>query len=155
MLRILAVIAVIVMLFSRVGLFPTFDKDAIIRCYDTVISTLAKLSLTHEPWLIGERELSDQSGCYGEYICEASDVSGSDFVFGGASVYEKRIKLTAERETLSGSAELKIIIAGETKTCHFDKNGRFEEIFTLSGASGVTVEYERFTSRIRITSEEE
>ena len=154
MLRILALIAAAFILLSRAGLCPRINKDAAIRCYDAVISTLSKLTLTHEPWLLGEREFSDMSGCCGEYSCDGTDLNGSDFVFGSSSVYEKKIKLTAEIETFSGSAEMFVIISGEKSLCRFDKNGRFEGTFVFSGSSGVAVDYDGFTGSIKITSEE-
>ncbi len=152
MLRLIAAIMAIIMLLSHAGLFPRFNKDTAIRCYDAVISTFGKLALA-QPWLLGEREFSDMSGCYGEYSCDGAGLNGSDFIFGGVSVYERKIKLVAEKETFSGSAELKIMIGGVTKTCDFDKNGRFEGEFTLNGSSGVMVEYDDFTGKVTIISE--
>lgn len=153
MLRLIAAIMAIIMLLSHVGLFPRFNKDTAIRCYDAVISTFGKLALA-QPWLLGEREFSDMSGCCGEYSCDGADLNGSDFVFGSSSVYEKKIKLTAEIETFSGSAEMFVIISGEKSLCRFDKNGKFEGTFVFSGSSGVAVDYDGFTGSIKITSEE-
>lgn len=152
-IRFLALIVAAVMFFSFGGCSKRVNIENILEFYDSAVSLISRTQLTNSLLLIGEREY-DGDRYVGKYEADCFLDSGRDVIFGGASIYERKIKLTADIETVSGSAKVRIRIGDSAKYYHTDKNGHLELCLTLdSGGSYIMIDYDDFSGKVRLTSE--
>lgn len=129
-------------------------KDNAIDGWDKLTNSLSKSQITKDDDLIGERTLSDDDYYTGSYTAECSSTSGRDVVFGGASVYEKKLKVTAKVETTSGKATFRIRLGSEVEEHTVDEEGNLELDLELeSGNIYIMIDFSEFTGSVAMACE--
>ena len=104
--------------------------------------------------MIGERTLSGDDYYTGSYAAQCENADGRDVVFGGASVYEKKLKVTAKVETTSGTATFRIRIGAEVEEHTADEEGNLELDLELeSGNIYIMIDYSDFSGTLEMTCE--
>ena len=126
-------------------------KDNAVDGWDNLANSLSKSQITKDDDLIGERTLSDDDYYTGSYTAECENTDGRDVVFGGASVYEKKLKVTAKVETTSGKATFRIRLGSEVEEHTTDEEGNLELDLELeSGNIYVMIDYSEFTGNVEM-----
>jgi len=129
-------------------------KDNAVDQWDNLTNFLSKSQITKDKDLIGSRTLEDNDYYIGSYSAECENADGRDVVFGGASVYEKKIKVTAKVETQSGSATFRIRLGSEVEEHTAAEDGNLELELELGGGNiYVMIDYEDFTGSVELISE--
>ena len=151
MKRLIISILCIVMVLSFAGCSGNW-KDNAVDGWDKLTNSLSKSQITKDDDLIGERTLSDDDYYTGSYTAECSNADGRDVIFGGASVYEKKLKVTAKVETTSGKATFRIRLGSEVEEHTADEEGNLELDLELeSGNIYVMIDYSEFTGSVEMT----
>jgi len=129
-------------------------KDNAVDQWDNLTNFLSKSQITKDKDLIGSRTLEGDDYYIGSYSAECENADGRDVVFGGASVYEKQLKVTAKVETQSGSATFRIRLGADVEEHTADEDGNLElELELGSGNIYVMIDYEDFTGSVELISE--
>ena len=150
MKRLIISILCIVMVLSFAGCSGNW-KDNAVAGWDNLANSLSKSQITKDDDLIGERTLSDDDHYTGSYTAECSNTSGRDVVFGGASVYEKKLKVTAKVETTSGKATFRIRLGSEVEEHTVDEEGNLELVLELeSGNIYIMIDYSDFSGSVEL-----
>ena len=153
MKRLIISILCIVMVLSFAGCSGNW-KDNAVAGWDNLANSLSKSQITKDDDLIGERSLSDDDYYTGSYTAECSNADGRDVIFGGASVYEKKLKVTAKVETTSGKATFRIRLGSEVEEHTADEEGNLELDLELeSGNIYILIGYSEFTGSVAMTCE--
>ena len=153
MKRLFIAILCIVMVLPLAGCSGHWKGNAV-EGWDKLTNFLSKSQITKDGDLIGERTLSDNDYYTGSYTAECSNTSGRDVVFGGASVYEKKLKVTAKVETTSGKATFRIRLGSEVEEHTADEEGNLELDLELeSGNIYIMIDYSEFTGSVAMTCE--
>ena len=153
MKRLIISILCIVMVLSFAGCSGNW-KDNAIDGWDKLTNSLSKSQITKDDDLIGERTLSDDDYYTGSYTAERSNADGRDVIFGGASVYEKKLKVTAKVETTSGKATFRIRLGSEVEEHTAVEEGNLELDLELeSGNIYIMIDYSEFTGSVAMTCE--
>ena len=153
MKRLIISILCIVMVLSFAGCSGNW-KDNAIDDWDKLTNSLSKSQITKDDDLIGERTLSDDDYYTGSYTAECSNADGKDVIFGGASVYEKKLKVTAKVETTSGKATFRIRLGSEVEEHTADEEGNLDLDLELeSGNIYIMINYSEFTGSVAMTCE--
>lgn len=128
-------------------------KDNAVAGWDNLANSLSKSQITKDDDLIGERTLSDDDYYTGSYTAECENTDGRDVVFGGASVYEKKLKVTAKVETTSGKVTFRIRLGSEVEEHTADEEGNLELELDLELESGniyIMLDYSEFTGSVEM-----
>ncbi len=153
MKRLFITILCIVMVLTFAGCSGNW-KDNAVGSWDKLTNSLSKSQITKDDELIGERTLSGDDYYTGSYTAECNNVSSRDVVFGGASVYEKKLKVTAKVETTSGKATFRIRLGSEVEEHTADEEGNLELDLELeSGNIYIMIDYSEFTGSVAMTCE--
>ena len=98
--------------------------------------------------------MSDDDYYTGSYTAECSNADGRDVIFGGASVYAKKLKVTAKVETTSGKATFRIRLGSEVEEYTADEQGNLELDLKLeSGNIYIMIDYSEFTGSVSMACE--
>ena len=150
MKRLIISILCIVMVLSFAGCSGNW-KDNAVDGWDKLTNSLSKSQITKDDDLIGERTLSDDDYYTGSYTAECSNADGRDVIFGGASVYEKKLKVTAKVETTSGKATFRIRLGSEVEEHTADEEGNLELDLELeSGNIYIMIDYSDFSGSVEL-----
>ncbi len=153
MKRLFALLLCVVMVFALSGCSGNW-KDNAVDQWDNLTNFLSKSQITKDKDLIGSRTLEGDDYYIGSYSAECENADGRDVVFGGASVYEKQLKVTAKVETQSGSATFRIRLGADVEEHTADEDGNLElELELGSGNIYVMIDYEDFTGSVELISE--
>ena len=153
MKRLIISILCIVMVLSFAGCSGNW-KDNAVDGWDKLTNSLSKSQITKDDDLIGERTLSDDDYYTGSYTAECSNADGRDVIFGGASVYEKKLKVTAKVATTSGKATFRIRLGSEVEEHTVDEEGNLELDLELeSGNIYIMIDYSEFTGSVAMACE--
>ena len=153
MKRLCVTMLCIVMVLTFAGCSGNW-KDNAVGSWDKLANTLSKSQITKDDDLIGERTLPDDDYYTGSYTAECENIDGRDVVFGGASVYEKKLKVTAKVETTSGKATFRIRLGSEVEEHTADEEGNLELDLELeSGNIYIMLDYSEFTGSVAMTCE--
>jgi len=153
MKRLLIILICVVMVFALSGCSGNW-KDNVVDSWDNLANTFSKSQITKNEDLLGSRTLDGDDYYIGSYTAECESADGRDVVFGGASVYEKKLKVTAKVETQSGLATFRIRIGADVEEHTADENGNLElELELGSGNIYVMIDYEDFTGSVDLISE--
>lgn len=153
MKRLCITILCIVMVLTFVGCSGNW-KDNAVGSWDKLTNSLSKSQITKDDDLIGERCLFDDDYYTGSYKAECENTDGRDVVFGGASVYEKKLKVTAKVETTSGKATFRIRLGSEVEEHTADEEGNLElDLEQKSGNIYIMVDYSEFIGSVAMTCE--
>ncbi len=153
MKRLLTILICVVMVLS-LGACSGNWKDNAVEQWDNFTNFLSKSQITKDKDLIGSRTLEDNDYYIGSYSAECENADGRDVVFGGASVYEKKLKVTAKVETQSGSATIRIRLGADVEEHTADENGNLElELELGSGNIYIMIDYEDFIGSVDLVSE--
>ena len=154
MRRLIALIILLAVVSNLAGCFPHFDKDRALGIYDNALSLIGRSHLTSRIFLIGDRDFDDSDGYTGSYDAKCKGRTGRDVIFGGTSIYERKIKLTVHIVTDGGSATLSIR-TGETVACYQpDELGDIELTLSFDGGSNyIMLDYDGFRGTVTLTSE--
>lgn len=153
MKRLFSLLLCVVMVFALSGCNGNWKDDAVDR-WDNLTNFLSKSQITKDKDLIGSRTLDGDDYYIGSYSAECENADGRDVVFGGASVYEKQLKVAAKVETQSGSATIRIRLGADVEEHTADEDGNLElELELESGNIYVMIDYEDFTGSAELISE--
>lgn len=129
-------------------------KDNAVADWDKLTNFLSKSQITKDDDLIGERILSEDDYYTGSYTAECESTDGREVVFGGASVYEKKLKVTAKVETTSGKATIRIRLGSEVEEHTTDEEGNLDlELELESGNIYIMIDYSEFTGSVEMACE--
>ena len=150
MKRLIISILCIVMVLSFAGCSGNW-KDNAVAGWDNLANSLSKSQITKDDDLIGERTLSDDDYYTGSYTAECSNADGRDVIFGGASVYDKKLKVTAKVETTSGKATFRIRLGSEVEEHTADEEGNLDlELELESGNIYIMIDYSDFSGSVEL-----
>ena len=126
-------------------------KDNAVDGWHKLTNSLSKSQITKDDDLIGERTLSDDDYYTGSYTAECSNADGRDVIFGGASVYEKKLKVTAKVETTSGKATFRIRLGSEVEEHTADEEGNLDlDLEIESGNIYIMIDYSDFSGSVEL-----
>lgn len=143
---------VVMMLSLLCGCGENWDKDALLERYDSVTEALASTQFTDEDDLIGVRMWEDGQRYTGVYAADCAEESGRDVVFGGASIYERKIRLTASASPKYGTAILRIRLNTEVMEYPLSQEPLDLDLTLESGGAYVMVDYEDYTGTVVLSS---
>lgn len=153
MKKILAVFMALCMMFTFGGCRSRFDVQKAVNLYDHVLEQFGRFMLTRDGKLIGEREFADDRYT-GTYSANCDGADRKEVVFGGTSVKERKIKLTAFVFTESGAAVIRVRMGERSKVLNVDENGCFEKELVLNGGGNyIMIDYDDFTGIVVLYSE--
>ena len=132
--------------------FPHFDPQDAVERFDRFAEWLSQSQITADKNLIGQRNCA-KDAYTGEYRAQCRSASGREVIFGGASVKERTLKLSAAIETVSGKATLRIRLGASVKEYPADEYDRLETELKLNGGGNyIMLCYEDFTGTIVLSS---
>lgn len=132
--------------------FTRFDPHDAVEHFDRFAEWLSQSQITNDKNLIGQRTRA-KDAYTGEYHAQCSSVSGREVIFGGASVKERTLKLSAMIKAASGKATLRIRLGASVKEYTADEHDRFEMELKLNGGGNyIMLCYEDFTGTIMLSS---
>ena len=153
MKRLFVVLLCIVMPLTFAGCSGNWTDNAVAG-WDNLTNALSRSRITKDDDLIGKRTLTGDDYYTGSYTADCENADGRDVVFGGASVYEKKLKVTAKVEETSGTATFRICIGTEVEEHTADKNGNLEMDLELeSGNIYVMIDYSEFSGNVEMSCE--
>lgn len=153
MKRLFVVLLCIVMLLTFAGCSGNWTDNAVAG-WDNLTNALSRSQITKDDELIGERTLADDDYYIGSYMADCENADGRDVVFGGASVYEKKLRVTAKVETTSGTATFRIRLGSEVEEHTADEEGNLELDLELeSGNIYIMIDYSEFSGNVEMSCE--
>lgn len=153
MKRLFVVLLCIVMLLTFAGCSGNWTDNAVAG-WDNLTNALSRSQITKDDDLIGKRTLTGDDYYTGSYTADCENADGRDVVFGGASVYEKKLKVTAKVKTTSGTATFRIRIGAEVEEHIADEEGNLELDLELeSGNIYVMIDYADFSGSVEMSCE--
>ena len=148
--KIIAAVMAAVMAFLLCSCSFTADKDRIIDFFNDCMETVGMLRLTIDRDLKGRRVFTGDDAYEGTYSVQLDGESRQEVIFGGISVYERRIRLTADISAVSGNAVI-IVQSGNTATGYSaGKDGKIDETALLNGNGYVIISYDDFEGEIEL-----
>lgn len=153
MKKVFVSIVVVVLIFSLSACSGNW-KDNAVAGWDNLTNALSKSQITKDDDLIGKRTLTGEDYYTGSYTADCENADGRDVVFGGASVYGKKLKVTAKVKTTSGTATFRIRIGAEVEEHTADEEGNLELDLELeSGNIYVMIDYADFSGSVEMSCE--
>lgn len=120
---------------------------------NSLLEDIGQTHLTNDNSLSGKRICTEEDPYVGTYITDCTNQNGKEILFGGASVKERKIKITATVKSVSGSAVFKVRIGFDVKEFQADENGQLLEEFLLNGGGNyIMIDYTDFTGQISLSS---
>ena len=153
MKRVFAVFLVLCMMLILSACRAGFSVQRAVDLFDGVVEHFGKYGLTRDYKLIGDRNRADDRYT-GTYTANCKRDSGTDIIFGGVSVRERKITLTAFVKTESGKAQVKVRLGENTETLTADEKGFLQKELVFDGGGNyITVDYDRFTGVVMLSAE--
>ena len=152
MKRAVTVILTVVILLMLSGCCFRIDTERIVEKYDGFVEWIAHFQITRDCKLIGERRYGSDH-YIGSYTADCRSECGRDVIFGGASVKQRKIKLSVSVLAEDGSATVRIRLGADVEEHEFTSNGFIEKELTLSGGSYIMLDYDNFSGTVALTSE--
>lgn len=134
------------------GCGENWDKDRILDRWDHITETLAASQFTDEEDLIGVRVWEDGQHYTGVYAAACEDETGRDVIFGGASIYQRQIRLLVSATPESGTATLRIRQNTEVTEYPLTDEAMELDLTLQSGGTYIMVDYERYTGTAVLSS---
>lgn len=117
-------------------------------CLDGIASEIAESQLTEDANLIGQRWVGEDNYA-GTYTSDCTNAIGRDVVFGGASIKERRLRLTGSVQSSDGNAQIRVRMNDEILYVGCSESGAFDQILNFgSGGNFIMVDYDDFTGEI-------
>lgn len=128
--------------------------DNAVAGWDRLVNNLSKSQITSDDDMIGKRTVTGNDYYTGTYSAVCENAEGRDVVFGGASVYEKKLKVMAKIKTVSGTATVRIRLGSEVEEHVADEEGNLAlELELGSGNIYIMIDYASFTGEVNLTCE--
>lgn len=154
MKKILAVLLSLAMVCSFSACSSDWDAEEVVSSFDAFAESLGQTQITGDNNLIGERKYADDDHYTGEYTAECDNADGRDVIFGGASVKERKLKLTVKIAAETGNAVIRIRLGAEVEEYTADENGNFEKELDFNGGGNyIMIDYENFKGKVNLLSE--
>ncbi len=135
--------------------FDDIDPQEIVDKFDSFAEFLSKSQITNDKDLIGKRTYKENN-YVGEYSSNCSFATGRDVIFGGASVYNRKIKVYGKIKTQNGFADVRIRTGSTVNIIKSDKEGNFEETFDFDGGGNyIMIDYNNFSGEIELFAKED
>ena len=129
-----------------------YSAEDILETLDRTAGRLGKSQLTQQEDLAGTRTCIDSYT--GEYLANCDGEYGSEVVFGGASIYSRRVLLTGRISTQSGSASVRVRQNLDVSACEPDGDGVIETELTLEGGGNyIIIDYDGFCGTVELCCE--
>lgn len=150
-LRVILMAAMLLCTMS--GCSQDWKPAEIVERFDDFTEKLSKTQITWDHELIGKRTLIGENCYTGEYTAECEDAAGRDVVFGGISVHECRLKVSAAVETRQGEAVFRVRLGTKVQEYTAEKGEFMLELALDGGGNYIMVDYEDFTGCVQLISE--
>ena len=128
------------------------NAENIVEKYDSLTEWLGHFQITRDYQLIGERKYGSDH-YIGSSTSDCQSVSGRDVIFGGASIKQRKIKLSASIIAENGSATVRIRLGADVEEQKFTSNGYLEKELILNGGSYIMLDYDNFSGSVLLTSD--
>lgn len=154
MKRVITVCLVACIVFSLTACkFNYMTPEEIESYLDGIASKIGDSQITEDNHLIGQRDL-DADAYTGTYTSKCKDCTGRDVVFGGASIEERKLKVSGYVHAVSGEALIRIRLNGDVIFLDCSEDGYFESTLSLAGGGNyIMVVYEDFNGKVEMTCE--
>ncbi len=134
--------------------FDDINPQKIVDKFDSFAEFLSRSQITDDKYLIGKRTCKENNYA-GEYSSDCSFATGKDVIFGGASVYNRKIKIYGKIKTENGYADVRVRTGSTVSIIKSDKDGNFKETFNFDGGGNyIMIDYNNFSGEIELFSEE-
>lgn len=143
-------LTLIALLFVLCSCCPLEEMDTgeLLKKYDAAAAFLGNSQITPRRCLIGFRVAGGDSYT-GSYRSECSLESGRDVVFGGASIWERRLLISGRILSSNGKACIRIRLGADVQVLTPNKEGEFQTVLSLQGGGNyIMVDYENFTGAV-------
>lgn len=129
----------------------SIDPQRMVKGFDGLVGMLGGRQLTADSELIGRRVFGED-GYTGEYEAQCVGVTAKEVVFGGASVYGRRVYVLCDVERGSGDAALRVRIGADAEEYTPDEDGRIcLELNLEGGGDYIMLRYDDFTGSVRLS----
>ncbi len=126
------------------------DVNRILSGWDRVTEWLAGSQFTPEDQLIGQRRWGADR-YQGSYEARCRSADGRDVIFGGASIYERGVRVRASAGVTGGTATLRLRV-GDGIQEYLLSDQPLELTFEfMGGANYVMVDYRDFTGTVTLS----
>lgn len=154
MKKILAIFVVVVLILAFVEIVRKPSAEQIVNDFDGIVHIISLTQITSDGKLIGKREFVDKDSYVGDYSSSCISESGRDVIFGGASVKDKKITLSAKILTESGTATLRTRLGSDVKEYTVDKSGCVNLTLNFDGGGNyIMIDYDNFTGTVELASD--
>lgn len=144
----------LLIVFSFSTCSSNLDTEAVISKFDSFAEQLGRSQITSDEELIGKREYANSDHYTGNYIAKCDNTNGHDVIFGGTSVKERKLKLTVNSKTDSGSFKIQVRLGSELEEYTADENGSFEKKLEFNGGGNyIMIDYENFKGKVELSTE--
>lgn len=128
------------------------QPEDILEALDGIAERLGESQLTQPDDLFGTRTCKD--GYTGEYLADCDGAYGSEVVFGGASIEERRVSLSGKIITKSGSAKVHVRQNLDVTDCEPSEDGSFAlELELEGGGNYIIINYDGFCGTVELSCE--
>lgn len=152
MKRIAIALLSVVILLTLSGCRFKIDPESIIEKYDSLTEWLGHFQITRDDQLIGERKYGSDH-YVGNYTADCRSERGRDVIFGGASIKQRKIRLSVSIIAEEGSATVRIRLGADVEEHEFTTNGFIEKEIMLNGGNYIMIDYDNFSGAVTLTSE--
>lgn len=154
MKKIALLILSLLIIFSFSACSSNLDAEEAVNKFDGFAEQLSRSQITSDEKLVGKREYANNDRYTGSYIAECDNADGRDVIFGGASVKERKLKLTVNSATYSGSFKIRVRLGSETEEYAVDGTGGFAKELEFSGGGNyIMIDYESFKGKVELSAE--
>lgn len=128
------------------------EPEDIVKDFDKVIGDISQLQIDKTENLCGTRENKDNFT--GTYKLDVKNETGRECVFGGASINNRRVKLSGNFKVDEGKVTIRVRLNEKVVEISSEDLEDFDEEFDFEGGSNYIIFiYEDFTGKLDLKSE--